>query len=413
MRHRAAILATGVAVAVLTACGGQPAQNPQATQSAPASPGSAAGGTAATQASGCVTDFQPGTDYFPDKATIKHAANLKVSYHDSYQVVTVPEPGPGSPPQQYVLYRCGTPAPELTGELAGAQAISVPIKSLFTGSTTHIPLLDELGAMDTLTGVATGSFITNPTVRQRLADGDLVEYAPAQAINSEMVVAAKPDVLMTDQPGDPAYDVVRQGGVPIVTNAEWLDASPLGRAEWIKFMGALTGREARANEVFDRIEADYTRIAREAADTGEPTRVLLGQMYQGTWAMPGGDSYMAGLIKDANGTFDWSDVRQSGTLMLNLEEVLAKSRDAEVWVMSDHVMTLRDMTATDPRYAEFAAYQSGKVWSNNAKINPDGGNDYWERGVTRPDLVLADLVTVLHPGAAGGHELEFYRQVTP
>lgn len=399
MRRR--LVPAAVLVALVTACGGQAASSPTPAGSPAAS----------SPTAGCVTDYVPGVDYFPTKVTVEHAENLEIAYHDSYQVVTVPEPGPGAPPERYVFYRCGTPVPELDGELAGAQAVSVPVRSLFSGSTTHIALLAELDALPLLTGVATGGYITNPEVRQRLAGGDLVEYAPAEQVNSELVVASRPDALITDRLDDPGHAVVRQAGIPVLVNAEWLETSPLGRAEWIKFLGALTGAEAEANDVFEQIEGDYTQVAEAARGRGEPTRALLGQMYQGTWFVPGGDSYMAALIEDAGGTYDWSDVAQSGTLSVSFEEVLSRSRDAEVWIMAEDVDTQRDMLALDPRYAEFAAFRQDNVWTNNAKVNADGGNDFWERGVARPDLVLADLVTILHPDAAGDHELEFYRQV--
>lgn len=399
MRRR--LVPAAVLVALVTACGGQAASSPTtpAPQAAP------------SPTAGCVTDYAPGVDYFPTKLTVEHAENLEIAYHDSYQVVTVPEPGPGAQPERYVFYRCGTPVPELTGDLAGAQAVSVPIRSLFSGSTTHIALLAELDALPVLTGVATGGYITHPEVRQRLADGDLIEYAPTEQVNSELVVASRPDALISDRLEDPGLAVVRQAGIPVLINAEWLETSPLGRAEWIKFLGALTGTEAEANDVFEEIERDYTQVADAARDSGEPTRALLGQMYQGTWFVPGGDSYMAALIEDANGTYDWSDVAQSGTLSVSFEEVLGRSRDAGVWIMAEHVDTQQDMLALDARYAEFAAFQQDNIWTNNAKVNADGGNDFWERGVARPDLVLADLVTILHPDAAGDHELEFYRRV--
>lgn len=396
VKRSAVVLGVG-SLMVVTACSGQAATS--------ASP------TAGSTADGCVTDYAAGRDYFPDKSEVKYAKNFALTYHGSYQVVTVAQPAPGQPAEKYVFYRCGTPVPELTGDLAGAQAVSVPIKSLFSGSTTHLPLLDELGQLSVLKGVTDGTYITNPEVRRMIADKQVIQYATNQAADSEIVISSRPDVVLTEGTDDPAYPVIRQAGIAVVANSEWLEQDPLGRAEWIKFVGALTGQEAEATKVFDQIELDYQRVAEKAKEAGAPVSVLPGQMYQGNWWMPAGDLYVANLIKDANGTYGWSDVRQNSSLMLSLEDVLAKSKDADVWIMTEDVKTLDDVAKSDPRYAEFKAFQEGNVWSNNAKVTPEGGNDYWERGVTRPDLVLADMVKILHPDALPDREFEFYRQV--
>lgn len=370
-------------------------------------------GASADSADGrdCVSDYVDGADYFPDKVSVEHAENFTVSYHGSYQVLQVRQSYQGGPTETYVLYQCGTPAPADAGDLAGATRIEVPIRSVFSGSTTHLPLLADLDRMDLLTGVSDAAAATNPTARQRVQDGQAIEYAPNRSVDTERVIAADPDILMTGGTDDPAYAVLRGNGVPVVANAEWLEETPLGRAEWVKYLAVFTGDEAKAEKVFGQIEHDYEQVLAAAARTGDPVTVLPGQMYEGVWYMPAGDSYVAALIRDANGSYPWADTAGTASVQLSLEEVLARGRDADVWLLSSDVATLGDVTADDPRYAEFAAFQNGAVWSNNARIGPGGGNDYWERGVTRPDLVLADLVTVLHPQALPGHDLEFHRQV--
>lgn len=367
--------------------------------------------SAGGDANGCVTDYTEGKDYFPDKTQLSYAKNFTVTYHDSYQVLEVKQSFQGGPAEKYVLFRCGTPAPEATGDLAGAQQIEVPIDSIFSGSTTHLPLLDALDEMPSLTGVSNASYVTNEAARQRIEDGKAVEYAANQSIDTELVISSKPDLLMTGGTDDPAYQVLKGNGIKVVANAEWLEETPLGRAEWVKYLAAFTGDEDKAAKVFDQIETDYQAVAATAEKSGTPVSVLPGQMFNGVWYMPAGDSYVAAMIDDANATYAWADTPGTGSVQLSLEEVLSKGRDAEVWLMSSDVQTLADVTADDPRYAEFTAFTKKAVWSNNARIGPGGGNDYWETGVTRPDLVLADLVKVLHPDVQLDHQLVFYRQL--
>ncbi|MGW7298457.1 ABC transporter substrate-binding protein [Streptomyces sp. NPDC054829] len=391
----AAVLTTALAL-TLTACG---------------DPDAPAGAKAQAPQAGCVKDFDPGTDYFPVKSKVKHARNFTLRYEKSYQVLTVKEPYPKGRPESYVLVKCGAPKPELTGALAKAQQITVPIKSLYSASTTHLPLLTETGTLDVLTGVASKANISSAEVIERVEAGKVTEYAKDRTINAETVIGEQPDVLMTQGTDDPQYPKLRQAGIAVVANAEWLEPSPLGRAEWVKAMAALTGAEKRAGELFDTVEADYREVAEKAAKVSEPVQVLPGTMYQGTWYMPAGGSYAARLIKDAGGTYPWSGKGGSGNLQLNFEAVYAKGGDAPVWLADQRWKSTADAEKADPRYGKLKAVSDGEVWTNTKALGPGGGNEYYERGVLRPDLVLADLFALLHPEQAKGHTFTFYRQV--
>ncbi|MEV0968224.1 ABC transporter substrate-binding protein [Microtetraspora glauca] len=397
--HSALLAVLPAILLTATACGGtEPSASPA---------------TAASAAEGrCVTSYDANADYFPVKQTLTHATNFTLTYAKNYQVVTVKEPAPGAKPETYVLVRCGTPAPELTGGLAGAVTVETPIESLYSASTTHLPFITELGVLDRLKAVASAGYITSPEVLERVKSGAVTEYASGQEIDTEKVIGARPDVLMTQGTEDKAYGPLRQAGIKVVANAEWLESTALGRAEWIRLMAALTGTESTANEVFGKIESDYTSLTAKAK-AATPVAVLPGQMYQGQWSMPNGGSYVAGLIKDAGGTYPWADTSGSGGTTLDLEAVLAKAKDAKVWLaIVNEWKTLGDVKKSDARYATFSAYGTGEVWSANKTMGPGGGNDYWERGVARPDLVLGDLVAILHPDLAPGHAFTFYQKMT-
>lgn len=362
--------------------------------------------------SGCVTDYDANTDYFPAKQTLKHATNFTLDYAKNYQVLTVTEPSPGAKPEKYVLVRCGTPAPELTGDLSGAVTVETPVKSLFSASTTHLPFLTDLGVLDRLKGVSSADFVTSPEVRKRVESGAITEYTSGQEIDTEKVVGARPDALISDGTENKGYGPLRDAWVKVLANAEWLESSPLGRAEWIKFFAALTGTEAKAAEVHDKVAGGYTALADKAKDA-EPSTALLGTMYSGQWYMSKGGSYVASLLKDAGGTYAWGGTEGTGSATFDLEAVLAKAEDAPAWlVVENDWKTLADMEKADARYAKFKAFQDGNVWSANKVLGPGGGNDYYERGVARPDLILADLVAILHPDLASGHEFTFYQQLT-
>lgn len=360
--------------------------------------------------SGCITDFDATVDYFPTKSEITDAENFSITYENSYQVVTVDEPFSGAEPESYVLVRCGAPAPELSGDLAYAQQITVPVTSLYSASTTHLPLVTELDVLDTLTGVAKGSFVSDTAVRERIASGDVVEYAAGGTIDTEAVVLAAPDVLMTGGSDDPAHTQLRQSGIGVVANAEWLEATPLGRAEWIKVMAALTGTEAKAAEVYGDIRTRYLDVAEKAA-TVDAAPVLLGGMSQGTWYMSSGGSFMGKFFSDAGAQWPWDDVTTTGSLPLDFESVIAQASDAPTWLVVNSWTSIADALADDERYGNLAAVGTGDAWNANKATNETGGNDFYERGVLRPDLILSDLVAILHPEILPDHEFTFYRQL--
>lgn len=343
------------------------------------------------------------------RSTVEYAENFELSYEDGYQVLTVNEPSPGAPAESYVLVSCGA-TPQLPPELASAQQIPVPVDSLYSGSTTHLPLLVDLARLDVLTGVATAGFVSSPEVRERIDAGAVAEYAPTERIAVERVVAGRPDVLMTGGFDDPAYASLRAAGIPVVANAEYLEPTPLGRAEWIKVMAALTGDERRAAAVFDEVEAAYAENAALAAQA-EPVRVLAGSLFEGVWSVPAGGSYLGRLLADAGGANPWADDPSTSSLTVDFETVYARAGQAPVWLATQDWDSRADALAADPRYGELAAMRDGRTWTANRSIGPGGGNDFYERGVTRPDLVLADIVAILHPELAPDHEFTFYTQL--
>lgn len=359
---------------------------------------------------GCITDFDPSADYFPDKSTLTEAVNFAITYHGSYQVLTVKRPYLGGKPVSYVLVHCGAPTPELTGELAHAQRVTVPVHSLYSGSTTHLAMITELDQAGAVTGVANPAAIADPQIRSRIDAGQIVGYASGGQINIERVLRAGPDVLVTEGIDDPGYAKLREAGLPVVADAEWLESTPLGRAEWIKVFAALTGTERAAAQAYDSTRNRYRELAARAA-AEKPVEALVGTMYSGSWSMPTGDSYSGRLVADAGGTYPWLSDTGAENRQLNFESVYARAGTAPVWLVTDDWHTLRDAVAHDNRYSELTALRTGYVWSATKAMTPGGGNLYWERGTARPDLLLGDLVAILHPELARDHPFEFYRRV--
>ncbi|NEQ97936.1 MAG: ABC transporter substrate-binding protein [Cyanothece sp. SIO2G6] len=363
----------------------------------------------------CAQTYDPEQDYFPDKVQLDYATGFTVDYHNHYKVVTVNRPWKNADRLfQYVLVQCGTPPPS---EFDQAQVIEVPIQSVVTLSTTHLPHLDLLGELDTLIGVNQFKHVNTPAVRQKIDQGTIQEFNSGTTLDLERLLVADPDIVMAFAIGDPETDTyprLMQAGIPVAIVAEYVEASPLAKSEWLKFTALLFNQEATAQQVFGAIATEYETMKQLTADLTERPTVFTGFSYDGTWYMPGGQSYVAQFLQDAGADYLWADIDQTGSLPLDFEVVYDRAVTADFWVnLSQNWQSREDAIATDPRYGEFQAWQQQQVFNNNARLNPSGGNDYWESGTANPHLILADLIKIFHPDLVPDHELVFYQPLEP
>ncbi len=361
---------------------------------------------------GCVSSYDADVDYFPAKSEVEYAAGFSIDYFNNYKVISVTRPWVGADtPFTYALVQCGTPAPAVGTFDA---VIEVPINRIVSMSTTYLPSLVELGVLETLVGVDEFDFVYSEDVRARIDAGDLVEVGGGSLVNVEQVLDLEPDLVMTYGLGSPDYDahpLLIDAGITVALNGDFNETSPLGRAEWIKFVAAFYNREADANTFMERVASEYTNLMDLAASIDARPSVLVNAMFGDTWYVSGGQSYSAQLIADAGGAYVWADDMSSGGLPLSFEAVLDVAQSADVWLNPNFWFTLADGLAEDERYADFAAFANGQVFNNVARVTPLGGNDATELGALRPDVLLADLIAILHPDLLPEHDLFFYQQL--
>ncbi len=369
----------------------------------------------------CITDYDPTVDYFQDKSEVEYASGFSIEYFNHYKVLTVTSPWPGASETdgfQYVLVQCGAPAPE---GYDAATMLEIPANRMIAMSTSYLPHIAQLDLLDQLVGVDSLMFANTPEVVEKGEAGELVEVGFGSSVNVEIALDAEPDLVMTYGSGSPDFDahpVLVEAGIPVVLNGDWSETTPLGRAEWIRFTAAFFNAEARANEVFSAEAERYFSLAELAADipTDERPSVLWSSFFSDSWAIPGGQSYIARLLDDAGGTLVLSDspdaAALTGSALFDFETVYDAGIGADVWVpIAFGVTDLASFVATDARYADFAAVENRSVWNNDKRANPNGGWDYFETGVTNPSGVLADLISILHPDLLPDHETTYFRNL--
>ncbi len=375
-------------------------------------------GQAGNLTDGCVSDYSTEVDYFPQKIEVVDAANFTVEYFNNYKLLSVTNAFEGAPSFDYVLVQCGTPVPNPADFAEGTQFIEVPTGDLITLSTTQLPPLLQLGLLDHLVAVDSGFYISTGEVSALVAEGEIAEVGFGAEINVELVLELEPDLVMTYgfNPASDAHPVLLEAGVFTALDASWRELSPLGRAEWLKFIALFYNQEALATTLYADIVAEYEKIAALAAAVPEADRpqVLLNSFlgYADAWFIPGGDSYAGQLIGDAGGELLLAESESSASQGLSFEVVYEGGLDADVWLLETFaVYSQADLLALDSRFGDFAALEAGNTWNNNRDENANGGNNYYELGVTSPQLVLADLVAIFHPELLPQHEFSFYQRL--
>ena len=363
---------------------------------------------------GCVENYDPTIDYFPHKATLAYASVWTVEYHNNYKVVTLLTPwNAATETFQYVLVQCGTPPPTA---YPNAPVFEVPIHSIITMSSTQLPHLVKLNRLDSLVGHTDFATVNTPEVRALIDAGKLVEVGSGPQVNIEMVIETEPNLIMPFGLGNPEQDAhpkLMEAGLPVAINAEYMETTPLGRVEWLKYMALFFNEEARGNAAFSEIANRYNAMAAIARNVVDKPTAFTGIPRGDTWYMTGGNSYFARFLADAGARHLWADTDSTGTVPLSFEAVYDQAREGQFWFNTSSWATLADTVATDARLADFTAYQTGHIYNNNARLNASGGNDYWEGGLANPDVVLADLIKILHPELLPEHELQYYHQLKP
>ena len=362
---------------------------------------------------GCVKNYDPAIDYFPQKTSVNVSGGFAVEYHSNYKIVTVTNPWQGAQESfRYVLVQCGTPAP---ADVEGA-VVEVPVQSLVALSTTYLPHLVSLDLTDRLGGLGSLLWTTTAEVVTRIEADEIAEVGSGSGVNVELLLEMDPGLVMAYGMGVPEWDthpLLIEAGIPVALNGDFVEQDPLGRTEWIKFVGFFFNKEAAATQIFDGVVESYNATAALAAGVTDRPTVFVSSIYDGTWWMSGGDSYSAKLLADAGAAYLWADSGDVGSDPVDFETVFEKAGQADFWVNPDNAFwnSRADVLQSDERYGEFAALAAGHLYNNNAQVSPNGGNASYESGAAHPDVVLMDLVKIFHPELLPDHQLVYYKVV--
>ncbi|KAA3624225.1 MAG: ABC transporter substrate-binding protein [Flavobacterium sp.] len=351
---------------------------------------------------------------------VEYAEGFSIHEADNFITLTVKNPWPGSDESfTYELKKKGLSEEEEQvtrrpwHDSGFHKVLRYPVGSIVVTSTTHIPSLDMLGVTDKLIGFPNLDYISSPNARNLIAAGKIAELGQNESINTEVLIDLEPEIVVSFavDGSNKTIDNIQKAGIPVIYNADWTEKHPLGKAEWIKFFGVLFGKQKEADSIFKRIETEYFAAMELAMKAQSKPTVLSGAMYKDVWYMPQGDSWAAQFIADANGEYLWKETEGTGSLSMSLESVLDKGRDADFWIGPGQFVTVAQFEEAHPVYGEFKALKNGNVYTFTANKGETGGVLYYELAPNRPDIVLKDIIKILHPELLPDHELYFFTQV--
>jgi iron complex transport system substrate-binding protein len=316
----------------------------------------------------------------------QYAKHFEIAYYKGFKIIS-------SKNDRYLLtsqrLNCTTALPVFTDQ----------VKRFIATSTTHLPFLNEFHLEKTLVGFQGVRYIYDPILRKQPIKDIQYQLSP------EELLSLKPDLVMaytTNLVSENRLHELRKMKIPVVLNFDFEEKHPLARAEWIVLSASFFSKDEEAKKLFQSVVRNYLRL-KEIVKKYPKKAVLVGDIQNGRWSTCGGKSDLATLIADAGGELVLGD-QHSETQFLSLEAVYQLKKKPEVWLTQNNWQDLKEQKR-DSRYRKFYGIP---VYNNNARINEFGFNDFWERGLMRPDLLLSDLFSILHDNK---ENLVWYKQL--
>ena len=291
--------------------------------------------------------------------------------------------------------------------------IKTPVTRVVCMSTTHIAFISALGETSTIKGVSGLRHVSDTLVRAAAARGETLETGYDSNLSYETIYSLKPDVVFAyGVAGEfaPVEKKLGELGVKVVYIGEYLEETPLGKAEWLIAVAAFFGRMNEAAAIFDRIEADYNGVKTLARASSSKPSVMMNLPYKDVWYMPGTKNYMVKFIEDAGAAYIYPQNNHRESAPVSAEKAFALAWKADFWLIGNAPVSLDDMKAFDSRVTGVPAFKRKRIYNSNLRTN-GFGDDFWESGIVKPEVVLKDLIKIFHPDLLPQHESYFYRHL--
>ena len=342
-----------------------------------------------------------------DTLAFKYAKRLTVVRYDGFTEVTLQNPWKeGKTLHHYVLVPDGEPLPK---GLPHATVIRTPLKRSVIFTTVHCALLQMLHAERRIAGVADLKYIKIPYIHSQVAKGRVADCGDGMSPIIEKIIDLQPDALLLSPfENSGGYGKVEEIDIPIVECAEYMEQTPLGRAEWMRFYGMLFGCQREADSLFAVVDSSYHAL-KDMAKSVKGKSVVLDKVTGSVWYVPGGKSTIGQMLADAGGNYPWADDEHSGSVSLPFEMVLERAGECDLWMFrysSDHPITYNELMSEHHGYDQFKALRNHEVYGCNVEQSL-----FYEEAPFRPDFLLGDFLKILHPDIPNLPPLRYYEKL--
>ena len=344
----------------------------------------------------------------PDSLVFRYARLIHVEQREGCRVVYIDNPWmQGKGLHTYVLVPYDAPLPD---DLPGGTIVRTPLRRSVVFTSVHCALIDQLQATAQVAGVADLKYIKVPFVQEGVQSGRIADCGDGMSPVVEKIIDTEADALLLS-PFENAggYGQMEDINIPIVECAEYMEMSPLARAEWMRFYGMLYGKEKEAEQLFAQVETNYTTLKQQAATVADRPSVLVDKMAGSVWYVPGGRSTIGQMLSDANADYPWTDDTHSGSLQLAIETVLERAGESDFWLLrydSPTPLTMLQLLSEKDGYRMVRSVENGRVYGCNVTTSM-----FYEETPFRPDLLLQDLIKILHPDIPNLPEPRYYHKI--
>lgn len=336
--------------------------------------------------------------------SVLYAGGFDIKKYDDFTVVEISNPWDSTKLlHKYILIDRDKPVP---ANLPEGTIISIPIKKAIIYTAVHTAIIEQLGAVNCISGICESQYVTSPIAARRVKEGIIKDCGASTSPNIEKIIDIGGEIIIASPFEHSSYGQAEKIGIPIFEAADYMEDSPLGRAEWIKLYGLLTGRQKEADSIFTSTVKHYNELKQLVASARTRPTVLAERKYGSSWFIPGGKSYTATMYKDAGAEYVFNNNDESGSVPMSFETVFERGVHAEIWLLKytlNRPMTYNDLVQEFPSYSGFDAYKNKRIFACNTT-----SSSYYENISTHPDYILEDLVAIFHPELIKDYKMRFF-----
>ena len=339
--------------------------------------------------------------------SIQYAQGFTVQRFDTYIMVEVRDPWDSTRLlQRYLLVDRTKSVP---GGLPKGTIVKVPVQDIVIYTSVHAAIIDQLHETDKVIGVCEPRYMDTPAIQEGIQAGRIADLGEATSPNIEKMIEIGAELVIASPFQNSSYGPVEKIGIPIIEGADYMEAFPLGRTEWIRFYGLLFGKEEMADSIFKETEQAYLSLKDLTVNIDKRPTVLSEKKFGSSWYVPSGDSYMAHLIEDAGADYMFKDLPGAGSTPLAFETVFDKAIHADIWLVKynqSSEMTYNDLRSEYTPYENFDAFKKKRIYTCNTGAVP-----YYEEFPIHPEYLLKDLIWIFHPELVFGYSPRYFREM--